>query len=263
MTIPPIPLDNLAQQIARQQAELDALRGQYEARQNQLADLRNRKEQLQAQLNEVEAEIRSVAQGTSPASVSRPGKSVGLAPKLSGRPKLADLLLLLVRQSTGPITVKQLAEQVVRRKFPTQSSNIPDLVQARVSELVKQGILRRAADRPGVVPGPAFDSREPKPRTGDGQARKPFTRPAKAGSFASRWRTNRPVGQPSLRVALTNALRQNKAPVTGAELARQVKAGGYRTKSKNFVHVVWVMLARMDNIEHVPGKGYRLKRHVV
>jgi hypothetical protein len=43
-------------------------------------------------------------------------------------------------------------------------------------------------------------------------------------------------------------------------LAKQAKAQGYRTKSKDFVGVLWVMLGQMDNVENVPGQGYRLKK---
>ena len=43
-------------------------------------------------------------------------------------------------------------------------------------------------------------------------------------------------------------------------LAEKVLASGYQTKSKDFTKVVSVGVWKMDNVENVPGKGYRLKK---
>ena len=74
MTTTAVPLDEFARRIAQQQAELEALRQEYQARQAQLADLNSRKHELQEQLVQVENEIRTVTQG----KVLRP---VSVAPK--------------------------------------------------------------------------------------------------------------------------------------------------------------------------------------
>jgi hypothetical protein len=152
-----------------------------------------------------------------------------------------------------------LAKEVVRRKFPTQSGNIRRLVQARVFELVRKGALRRAGDRPGVVLGSDANGRSARSATGNVQPSKVASHRATAVQ-KRRDGSKRRGGQPPLRVVLTNLLRQSKQPVSGSELAERVRAAGYRTSSKSFAHVVWVMLGNMDNVEHVPGKGYRLKR---
>ena len=33
-----------------------------------------------------------------------------------------------------------------------------------------------------------------------------------------------------------------------------------KTKSKDCLNVIWVGVGEMDNVENVPGKGYRLKK---
>ena len=48
--------------------------------------------------------------------------------------------------------------------------------------------------------------------------------------------------------------------MSAQEPADGVLAKGYVTQNKCFVEVVWVMLGKMDNVQNVPGKGYRLKR---
>ena len=35
---------------------------------------------------------------------------------------------------------------------------------------------------------------------------------------------------------------------------------GWVTKSKDPKNVLWVMLGKMDDLENVPGEGYRLKK---
>jgi len=64
----------------------------------------------------------------------------------------------------------------------------------------------------------------------------------------------------SLREVLTQILKKMGAPLTGSELAQEVLKTGYQTDSTKFVNNVFVILGRMDNVEHVAGEGYRLKR---
>jgi hypothetical protein len=66
--------------------------------------------------------------------------------------------------------------------------------------------------------------------------------------------------QMSLREVLTQILKKMGMPLTASELAEEVLKAGYRTNSTKFVNNVYVMLGRMDNVEHVEGQGYRLKR---
>ena len=154
MMSPTIPLENLAQRIAQQQAELEAMRQEYEARQNRLADLTRRKEELQTQLQQITAEIQSVDGSTATASAeTAPTATTPSVPKASpGHPlTLANLLVALVRASKAPVTVKQLTEEVQAQKFPTTSQNLPNVVKSTIDRLVIQGILQRAAGQPGVA----------------------------------------------------------------------------------------------------------------
>jgi chromosome segregation ATPase len=170
---PVVPLEDLARRIAQQQAELEALRKEYEARQAQLADLSTRKQQLEDQLSQVEAEIRAISQGAAP---------------------------------TTP-------QSLTNRKSAPQP--------------------RTAATRKG--PGKAAR----RARVNTGGKRKQ---------------------QPPLRAVLTELLQQARQPLTGRELAEQVAATGYQTNSKSLKDNVWALLVKMDNVEHLPGKGYRLKK---
>jgi hypothetical protein len=61
-------------------------------------------------------------------------------------------------------------------------------------------------------------------------------------------------------VVLTELLQKARQPLTGRALAEQLEATGYHTTSKRLKDVVWAMLAQMDNVEHLPGKGYRLRK---
>jgi hypothetical protein len=51
------------------------------------------------------------------------------------------------------------------------------------------------------------------------------------------------------------------APLKATELAEEVLEAGYRTKSKKFVNILYVLLGRMNDVEHIEGQGYRLKRN--
>jgi hypothetical protein len=253
--------------IARQQAELQTLQREYEARQTNLADLNRRKEELKAQLRQIEADIQATAQGGSPSPAPAPKKAAKVkrtkrrrrakARAMSATPvpqagaprphTLPALLLEIVQKASGPVTVKQLADDVVRRKFPTTSSNISAMVETRAHELVRKGLLQRATGgQPGFVP-----------------VRSAPKAAAKNGAVAAKPSPSKTDGQrqqPPLRVVLTNLLAKNKRPMTARELAEQALAGGYQTKSKNFIDVMWVALGQMNNIRNVAGKGYVLKR---
>jgi hypothetical protein len=238
-----VSLDNLAQRIAQQESELEALRQEYEVRQARLADLARRKQELEGQLRQLEAEIEAVDRGEAVQSPPEPGtappaKAAALAPsvKPAKSQTLADFLVGLVRRAKGPLTARQLADEVVRCKFPTSSRNIPDMVKGQVSKLIAKGVLRRAKDQPGVVL--AEGTGTPKPaagKIGGGKrgAKKqptPAKKPAKPSAAGRK--------QPALRDVLTDLLAQSKGPMPVRDLAAQAKAAGHRSKSKKFTNVV-------------------------
>src|ERR1700758_1483244 len=108
------PLDNLAQQIARQQEELQALQQEYQNRQARLAELRQRKEDLRAKLREIEASIQATKQGQAAGTLSmpaqgRPSSASGAPAHLPRAHTLPALLLDIVGSSSGPMTIKKLA----------------------------------------------------------------------------------------------------------------------------------------------------------
>jgi hypothetical protein len=255
-------LESLSQQIARQQTELEALRREYEERQTRLADLTGRKEELQAQLQQVEADIQAVAEGNGVRqipSANAPQAKLSQA-KPARKQTLPALLVDVVRQAAGPITVKQLTEEVLRRKFPTTSGNIRHLVDTKVRLLVKRGMLRRAPGRAGVLPGKSSTggmASAGKTQHGRTKVNKRAAAVPKAAPPKKAEGRQQPL---SLRAMLTNLLARSKRPLTGRELGERALANGYQTASGDFLGVVSVTLARMDNIENVPGKGYQLTR---
>jgi len=122
-----------------------------------------------------------------------------------------------------------------------------------VNELVRKGMLRRAKDQPGVVAAMAPNGRKAAAKQ---VAKAPVTKAAPAKTAPTKAGRN----QPPLREVLTELLQKSKRPLNGGELARQAQAAGYRSASKKFADVVWVALGKMDNVERVPGEGYRLKK---
>ena len=255
-------LHDLAQRIDQQQAELEKLRREYASRQQQLEKLTQRQQQLQAQLQQVEAEIAGLGQGqaspTKPvtATKSAPVKTVPAAPSNGAVAPLSlpKLLVQIVREAKRPITIKELASEVVRRHYPSTSKSLPNIVETRVAELVKKGLLRRAPDQAGVLPGRmAPAAKAPSP------AAAAVSKPATAAQSTSKV-TAGTASELTLAAAVTKVLAASAKPLTARELAEKVRALGYRSKSKDFLNVLWTGIGKMDNVEHVKGQGYRLKK---
>jgi len=267
------PLEALAQKIVRQQGELEALRREYETRQASLTDLNRQKEALQTQLRQVETDIQAATQG-SPADQA-PAPQLTRQPKPGARkikrkkPKtipspskpfrensLPALLLDIIGKASGPLTVNQLAAEVVRRKYPTTSNNLPAIIETRAGDLVRKGLLRRASGQPGFVTATAgAKASKGKTTSAPNVSTKNGTLPTKAASAEKTDGQQQP-----LRIIITNLLAKSRRPMMARELAEQVLANGYQTKSKNFIDVVYVALGQMDNIANVAGKGYVLKK---
>jgi hypothetical protein len=257
MPSPTVPLESLAQRIAQHEAELNALRRQYEARQGSLADLTRRKQELQTQLQQVNAEIESVERGTTiPLTKTAPDKPATPAPPAStDRPQtLASLLGELVRDSQGPITVKRLTEEVQARNFPTKSKNFYWVVKSAIDTLLAKGIFQRVTGQPGVIlagsPGKAVAAKAKAGKKGKKKSPSKVATQAKPAAQEKR----------SLRSILTDLLAKSKKPLAARELAEQILAQGYQSTGKNLINSVYVVIGRMDNIEKVPDQGYRLKK---
>jgi hypothetical protein len=232
-----IALDDLSQQIAQHESQLERLRQQYQARQARLEELGRKRDDLQTQLRQVEDDIQTVTRGEAA------GPDVG-SPS-AGKPNLTVALLDVLRETNRAMTAKELGEELTRRKFPTNSTNITNVVQNRLSDLVKKGVLRKAEGRKGVRLGKATPEAPPT-KVAARTTEPPKPSPGK--------------GQPSLRSLLTELLQKARKPVPARELAQQVLATGYQTKSRDFTGVVWTSLGQLEGVENVKGEGWRLKK---
>jgi hypothetical protein len=276
-------LDDLAQRISQQEAQLQALRRELEMRQQQLTELTQRKEQLLTQLQQIDAEIAAIATGapavqssrakraaTKPArtvvsseqpagngaaaqqakgaprsrGTSRGGK--GQSNGRAGQPTLPELMVSLLREAGRPLTVKELGQEIQRQGFQSQSSNFPRMVAVRARELKRKGILRGAVGQPGFVLA----------QPSDGKMRKE----AQPAPRNTKSRPPQSVKQLPLREVLTQILKKSPKPMTGSQLAAAALKAGYHSSSRNFVDVVRDALRNLKNIEHVPNQGYRLKK---
>jgi hypothetical protein len=158
-TVTTVPLENLAQRIVQQQAQLERMRREHKARQNQLATLMRRKRTLQQQIQRVDGQIKAIAgaAGARPtltsSTTSKPFKSSKRKPVKSARP-MSVVLVDLIREAGGkPLTVGQMTQEVIRRRIPTSSSKPRKMIENRAYELVKKGVLRRAPNGSGFVLG--------------------------------------------------------------------------------------------------------------
>jgi uncharacterized protein YhaN len=276
-------LDDLAQRISQQEAQLQALRRELETRQGQLAELTQRKQQLLTQLQRIDAEIAAIATGARAVKTSRakpgtakPARTVVIggqpaangaaaqqaegkpqsrgAPRdgkgrrdgRAGQPSLPDLIVILLREAGRPLTVKELGQEIKRRGFRSQSSNFPKMLGVRVRELKRKGVLRGAVGQSGFVLAQTTNGKMQK----DAQ---PVHRNTKS-------RQQKSVKQLPLREVLTQILKKSTKPMTGSQLAAEAVKAGYHSTSKNFVEVVWVAMNNLKNVEHVPNRGYRLKK---
>jgi len=257
-----VPLQDLAERIQQQEAELAILRQELESRRRHLSELTRRKEELQAELAKVEKDIEAVAQ----AGVSEPKVPAVRTPVITGSSKanakpvgevsLPTYLVQLVRQANAPITVKALADEVVRNKYPTTSKNVANMVQTRVGDLVKKGVLRRAGDGSGVVLAAATPSS--KAVVTKASAGMPKAGKAKAVSVSTA--QAEPTKWRSLHEVLTHVLAKSSRPLSAQELVDGVTQSGYKSNSKDFKNVIWTSIAKMANVERIPDKGYQLKK---
>ena len=155
--MPSLSLDAIEQRIAQRDAELQRLRRDVEARRSRLQALTRRKEALQAKLREIETEMAAVAGGTKRPQTAAPKaapKKPTPKPSTTGKssqPSLPALLVSVMRSAGRPLTAKHLVQEVKRRGFKSSSANFTKMVEARLWDLKKQGVVQRAADQPGYT----------------------------------------------------------------------------------------------------------------
>src|SRR5262249_45331301 len=159
------------------------------------------------------------------------------AKKRSNRVSLAKFLIDHVRAANRPITARELAEEMVRSKYPTKAGNLRGMVETRVGELVRKGVFRRPGDQAGVVLGKASAVKLAlgKPANAAVKPGAKKTVPAGAGDAPKQ----------SLQTVLREVLGKSSRPLSTQELAEQVLASGYKTKSQDFKNVIWVSIGNM------------------
>ncbi len=264
-------LDQVAQRIAEQEAALKALRREYEARKEKLDTLTRRKRELQAQLQQVESQMQDLAgkieshAATKPAPppAAKPASAPATRPAAAPPAKhaapaagesvsLPRLLAQILRDKGHPLSNRELTDEVRRRKFPSQSSDLLKQVTTRVSELVRKGILRRTRDAKGVLLPGSANGKKPTPAPA---SKTPLLKTRPQGPAP------KPAQEPqSLQAVLTRVLQKADKPLGGAEVARRAQQAGYQSKSKDFTNLVWVTLGKMENVQNIRGQGYRLKK---
>jgi TolA-binding protein len=151
-------LNELHDRIAKQDAELQRLRQELEARQSQFAALNHRRQTLQAELQQVEKELAAVAAGgkASPlqpkaAPKKKPATKPSAAPKETASLSLAALLVYVIRDANRPLTLQELVAHVKKRGFQSTSTNFAKMLQTRVYDLLKKGLIMRAPDQSGFI----------------------------------------------------------------------------------------------------------------
>jgi hypothetical protein len=282
--MPAISLTELQEQIAQGEQELRALREQLQARKSHLAELTRRKEQLRSELRQVEEEIAALAttkarptEQAAPAAPTVPASPAATA-RGADQPRLGELIVTMLRESSGPLTGRQLLEEAQRRGYQSTSHDPLKAMENRLQVLKSKGVIRRAVGQYGFLlassangakkkksttsrPTPVKSQKTPaKPAKPEPVAQKSGGKPSSSAEAGKSARPGQHGEQPLLREVLTDVLTNSRKPLTTRELAEQIRATGYHSGSKNFVKVVGIMLSKMENVEHVPDKGYRLKK---
>ena len=134
------------------------------------------------------------------------------------------------------------------------------MVQTRVGDLVKKGVLRRASDGSGVVLAAAAPSSKAVatkvpagiPKAGKAKAVSATPAASTAQAEPTKWR--------SLHEVLRHVLAKSSRPLSAQELVDGVTQSGYKSNSKDFKNVIWTSIAKMANVERIPDKGYQLKK---
>jgi len=233
-----LPLSALAQQLARKQSELDKLRRSYDTR---LADLLRRKEALEASLRQVDTEIQVASQGPAPSLPAPPPA----AP--TGHLSLPNLLVAIVREKGKPVTIGELVDELTRRSYSTNSANLSKMVSNRLHDLIAKKMLSRI----GKGRGKGFVL---------GRSGEASSSPKQAVTTSAAHTNGAPAKKATLPVLIEALLAKSNGPVRAVELANRVIKAGYKTKSKTPVDLIWAAVSKMNNVENVRGKGYRLKK---
>jgi hypothetical protein len=229
---------------------------------SRLSALHARKEELEAEIRQVDAEIQAAA----PSGPAAPTPSVRQQPQPATAPApaeprqtLAQALVGVLRATGRAMKAQELADELVRRQFPTTSQNLAKMIGIKMAEYVQKGLVARVEGGEGYILPPTKAALKTKPaKVAPGKERTASNgHVSHNGSQPKLAATN---GQPSLRSLLNDLLAKSKQPVKAKDLAAQVLATGYTTTSKSFINLIWVALGKMKDVEKVPDQGFRLKQ---
>jgi hypothetical protein len=268
-------------------AQLEAQLAQLKKEQTLLQNLRARKEDLQKELHRVNAQIAKVTSKVAPPSagntvpaakatptppaakvakpVSPPAKvPASPAAVSSAAPSLADLIVACLKAANGkPVGVKQLTDETLKRGFRTTSSTPYRIVESRIQDLSKKGVVAHAKGQPGWVLGKAAPAAKPPAATPmkHGATKSVGAKPGKNGvaKVAPYAKKDNTPAKPPLREHVVIVLKRSKGPMSLKELSQKILAGGYKTGSTDFANVLGGALKKMKDVKRVPGKGYELK----
>ena len=65
---------------------------------------------------------------------------------------LPALLVYVIREAKRPLTLQELVAQVKKRGFKSKSANFAKMLQVRIYDLLKKGLVARAPDQTGYIP---------------------------------------------------------------------------------------------------------------
>jgi hypothetical protein len=169
----------------------------------------------------------------------------------------------LLREAGKPMTARLLIEAARRRGYQPTSQDPIKAVENRLQVLKGQSIVQRASGQPGFILVSSTNGAKKKSKASQPMqtsTQKVPAKPAKPKSTAQTVKPGRRGGQTPLRVVLTSILKSSRKPLSGRELAERALAVGYQTENTKFLDSVYSILGQMDNVEHLPQQGYRLKK---
>src|SRR5262249_24182851 len=154
--------------------------------------------------------------------------------------------------------------EVKRRGFKSSSADFTKMVETRLWDLKKRGLVQRAPDESGYTLAPSDNGPAPKVGSAKSASKKTPAKATKRDALRAPTLPPTTVGKAEsrlpLHVLLMQILQKQSRPITGGELAQEALKAGYLTSSKKFAQSVWTALGLMKNAENVKGQGYRLKR---
>ncbi|MGF1578065.1 MAG: hypothetical protein ACFCD0_01745 [Gemmataceae bacterium] len=276
MTTSPVPLNDLEQNIQDQKAALEQMQSELKLRQAYIRDLERKKQTLEKELAGVERDIELIKAGEkNPPGFTKPKaptkkpepKSTATKPGPTTLPKstgegtptgISKMVLDVVGSGKGPMPTAEIVDGVLSNDLPTKSKDPRRMIQKKIYELVKRGLLTKVEEGLYDLPGEtSSDNPETSTSAPKGVSSSNGTTAAKPTGSASK---PKPAAPPSLKVVIIEVLKMSRKPLSTAEIAERVLERGYETTSKDFKKVIATQIKKMDEVEMgEENSGYKLK----